>query len=80
MFRSFLQNLGVTDNDAPAFHYYLNRHVHLDEDFHAPLSLRLLNSLCDDEQKQKEAIAAAESAVTARLEFWDGVLEKIEAC
>lgn len=80
MFRSFLKNLGVTDNDAPAFHYYLNRHVHLDEDFHAPLSLRLLNSLCDDEQKQKEAIAAAESAVTARLEFWDGVLEKIEAC
>ena len=78
MFRSFLKNLGVTEKDAPAFHYYLNRHVHLDEDFHAPLSLRLLNSLSDDEQKQKEAITAAESAVTARLEFWDGVLEKIE--
>lgn len=78
MFRSFLKNLGVTEKDAPSFHYYLNRHVHLDEDFHAPLSLRLLNSLCeDDEQKQHDAINAAELAVTARIDFWDGVLERI---
>ena len=79
MFRAFLKNLGVTEQDAPMFHYYLNRHVHLDEDFHAPLSLRLLNSLCgDDEQKQQEAITAAEQAVEARVKFWDGVLEAIQ--
>lgn len=78
MFRSFLKSVGVTENDAPAFHYYLNRHVHLDEDFHAPLSLRLLNSLCgDDEIKMQEAIQAAELAVSARISFWDGVLENI---
>lgn len=80
MFRSFLKNLGVTDKDAPSFHYYLNRHVHLDEDFHAPLSLRLLNSLCgDDKQKQQEALQAVELAVTARIEFWDGVLDNINS-
>lgn len=78
MFRSFLNKLGVTEKDAPAFHYYLNRHVHLDEDFHAPLSLRLMNSLCDDDEaKQQEAIQAAETAVNARITFWDGVLEEI---
>jgi len=78
MFRSFLKNLGVTEQDAPTFHYYLNRHIHLDEDFHAPLSLRLLNGLCDDDaQKQKNAIAAAEQAVEARVQFWDGVLKEI---
>jgi len=78
MFRSFLQNLGVIEKDAPIFHYYLNRHVHLDEDFHAPLSLRLLNGLCaDDKQKQQEAIEAAEQAVNARVLFWDGVVEAI---
>lgn len=78
MFRSFLQNLGVTDKDAASFHYYLNRHVHLDEDFHAPLSLRLLNSLCEgDKQKQEEAIQAAELAVSTRIKFWDGVLDEI---
>ncbi|MGD8785375.1 MAG: DUF3050 domain-containing protein [Thioalkalispiraceae bacterium] len=80
MFRSFLKNLGVTEQAAPVFHYYLNRHVHLDEDFHAPLSLRLLNSLCeDDKQKQAEAIEAAELAVEARVRFWDGVLAAMDS-
>jgi hypothetical protein len=76
MFRSFLQNLGVSEKDAPVFHYYLNRHIHLDEDFHAPLSLRLLNNLCgNDRKKQQEAIEAAEQAVNTRVLFWYGVLE-----
>ena len=35
MFRSILKKGGVKESDAPLFHHYLNRHVHLDEDFHA---------------------------------------------
>ena len=78
MFRAFLSRMSVTDAQAPSFHYYLNRHVHLDEDFHAPLSLRLLAALCgDDAAKWREAEAAAETAVNARLLFWDGVLEAL---
>ena len=74
MFRSILKDIGVTEQQAPIFHFYLNRHIHLDEDFHAPLSLRLLNALCEqDEQKVDEAVAAANRAVQARLAFWDGV-------
>jgi hypothetical protein len=79
MFRSILARIGVSDQQAPIFHFYLNRHIHLDEDFHAPLSLRLLNALCDNDQyKIDEAIEAANVAVTARLAFWDGVLETLE--
>ena len=79
IFRAILQRMKVTDKDAPLFHFYLNRHIHLDEDFHAPLSLKLLNSLCDgNEVRINEAIKAAELAVNARLEFWDGVLEAIQ--
>ena len=75
MFRAFLSRMGVTEAQAPSFHYYLNRHVHLDEDFHAPLSLRLLAALCGgDAGKWREAEAAAEAAVNARMQFWDGVL------
>ncbi len=80
MFRAILQRFRVSETEAPIFHFYLNRHVHLDEDFHAPLSLRLLNSLCDgDETRVREAIEAATEAVNARIAFWDGVLEAIQS-
>jgi hypothetical protein len=80
MFRSILQRIGVTEKDAPIFHFYLNRHIHLDEDFHAPLSLRLLNRLCEGEDsKTEEAVRAAHVAVNARIEFWDGVFEAINS-
>lgn len=75
MFRAFLARMAVTEEQAPIFHYYLHRHIHLDEDFHAPLSLRLLEALCGgDEVKMAEAREAAIRAVEARMEFWDGVL------
>jgi hypothetical protein len=78
MFRAFLARMAVTETQAPSFHYYLNRHIHLDEDFHAPLSLRLLAALCgDDVDKWREAATAAETAVDARISFWDGVLQAL---
>ncbi len=74
MFRAFLARMGVSEPQAPVFHYYLHRHIHLDEDFHAPLSLRLLQGLCaGDAARIAEARAAAVQAVEARLAFWDGV-------
>lgn len=74
MFRAFLARMAVSEVQAPSFHYYLNRHIHLDEDFHAPLSLRLLAALCGgDTEKWREAEAAAHTAVEARLKLWDGV-------
>jgi hypothetical protein len=80
MFRSILKKMGVSEKEAPTFHFYLNRHIHLDEDLHAPLSLRLLNGLCDgDKVKIQEAIDAAKQAITARIKFWDGVLAAIKS-
>ena len=78
MFRAFLERMAVTEQQAPVFHYYLRRHIHLDEDFHAPLSLRLLEGLCaGDPEKIREAREAAVRAVDARVRFWDGVLQKL---
>ena len=78
MFRAILQKTGVTPEQAPTFHFYLNRHIHLDEDFHAPLSLRLLNNLCaDDDLKYQQAITAAQVAIKARLNLWDGILKAL---
>jgi hypothetical protein len=80
MFRSILRQMSVSERTAPIFHFYLKRHVHLDEDFHAPLSLRLLNGLCEGNGKRvEEAVDAAKVAVAARTEFWDGVLDAIRS-
>jgi hypothetical protein len=79
MFRQLLGRMGLGPGEAPSFHYYLNRHVHLDEDFHGPLSLALLKALCgDDPVRIEEAETAAEEAICARIRFWDGVLDAIE--
>lgn len=80
MFRAILARTGVGVDQAPVFHAYLNRHIHLDADFHAPLSLRLLDVLCaDDAQRIAQARDAATRAVEARLALWDGVSAAITA-
>ena len=80
MFRSFLAKMNISKNDAPAFHYYLERHIHLDSDFHAPMSIRMVDILCDgDKNKIAEASEAAIAAIDARISFWDGVHANILA-
>ncbi len=80
MFRSLLARMAINEQDAPAFHYYLNRHIHLDEDFHGPLSISMLDQLCnDDPERIEEAVIAAEEAICARIRFWDGVLEAVRS-
>ena len=78
MFREILKNSEVLEEAAPTFHYYLNRHVELDEGQHGPIAMRLLNSLCGgDEGKASEAIHTAEQAIENRIRLWDGVLASI---
>lgn len=74
MFRKLLAEMGVARNNAPLFHYYLDRHIHLDDEFHGPLSLQLLDKLCDGSAAKRQAAARAGcAAIAARIEFWDGV-------
>jgi len=80
MFRRFLHEMHVSEVQAPTFHFYLKRHISLDENIHGPLSLRLLETLCgDDREKIEEAETAAEESICARIRFWDGVLDAIRA-
>lgn len=80
MFRAFLGKMNISKSEAPAFHYYLERHIHLDEDSHGPLSLLMLEELCgNDPQHIEEAQTAAIAAVEARIRFWDGVQLAIQA-
>lgn len=80
MFRALLAKMEIGRADAPVFHYYLDRHIHLDEDFHAPLSLKMVNELIGGiPARHAEAEAAASAAVEARLRLWDGTLAALNA-
>ncbi|WP_295393084.1 DUF3050 domain-containing protein [uncultured Thiodictyon sp.] len=79
MFLRFLTQMTLGPAQAPSFHYYLNRHLHLGEHGQGPLAMQLLERLCDnDPVRLEEAETAAEEAICARLRLWDGVLEAIE--
>jgi hypothetical protein len=79
MFRALLDKMKIPREQAEVFHYYLDRHIELDGDFHGPMSLRMLELLCQgDEEKIAEAEKAAIDAINARIKFWDGVLLAIK--
>ena len=79
MFRALLDKMNISRQEAEVFHYYLDRHIELDGDHHGPMSLRMLDLLCEgDETKINEAEEAALNAVKARIKFWDGVLIEIQ--
>jgi hypothetical protein len=75
MFRALLSRMKIGKRDAPAFHYYLKRHIHLDEGSHGPLALRMMNEfVAGDATRLSQAEEAARAAIEARITFWDGVL------
>lgn len=78
MFERLLQGLLQATNNAPRFAYYVRRHIELDGDQHGPLSRRLVNSLCDTDQKTSAAIIAARRAIELRIQLWDGVLQQLD--
>jgi len=80
MFNSLLAKLGIGEDRAPIFHYYLKRHAELDGDEHGPAALRLVATLCgDDPAKLAEAIEAAKDALSSRARLWDRVLKALNA-
>jgi hypothetical protein len=74
MFRALIADMNISKRKAPLFYYYLERHIHLDDELHGPLSLRLLGHLCKgSDVKLRAASKAGCQAIAARIAFWDGV-------
>ncbi len=80
MFRSLLARMGIVESQAPTFHFYLQRHIHLDEGQHGPLAMLMLEQLIGGNAScQTEVEQAALQAIQARIAFWDGVVQDIQA-
>lgn len=59
---------------------YLQRHIEVDQDSHAPLAERLLSRLyANDPERQREAEDAALSALIARRQLWDDMAAQLKA-
>jgi Protein of unknown function (DUF3050) len=59
---------------------YLQRHIEVDRDSHAPLAERLLCRLyANDPARQREAEEAALAALIARQQLWDTIAARLEA-
>jgi hypothetical protein len=79
MFSSLLKRMKIAEKQAPAFHYYLARHIDLDGNEHGPLALDLIDALIDSPQKLAEAQKTANDSIDARIRFWDDTKRAIEA-
>jgi hypothetical protein len=75
MFRQLVSDLGSRfPGQLDTFTYYLNRHIELDEDVHAPLAQQMVRELCGDApERWLEAQQVAIRCMEARMALWDGV-------
>jgi len=80
LYRSLLDGLQNGPGDAPILYGYLERHIQLDEQQHGPVAVLMEEELCEGStERQTEAMDAAEQALAARLDFWNGIHAALSA-
>ena len=63
---------GGTDFDV--FRDYLSRHIAVDGEYHTPMAMEMLVTLCDSSpQRWQECVAAVKACLLARAALWDGI-------
>lgn len=73
MFQRLLDSWSLDRAAAPAFVYYLDRHIELDGDAHGPAAEAIIARALAREPQQAEAVRkAAIASLSARQALWDG--------
>jgi hypothetical protein len=69
---------GMSASDTTILRQYLDLHIITDEHEHVPLAFRLLQFLCqEDERKWHEVLVSGSAAIERRIALWDGVCSAI---
>jgi radical SAM superfamily enzyme YgiQ (UPF0313 family) len=81
MFRRFLHTLDEGEQaQYPLMRTYLERHIDLDEDSHAPMGRQLMKSICGtDNTKWAQAVDVTCHSLRMRSCLWDGVMGVIRS-
>jgi len=75
MFQTHISSLHESsDADVSLYHYYLERHIELDEEEHGPMALRMLVNICgNDAETWANARESARETLQARISLWDAI-------
>jgi hypothetical protein len=80
MFSRLLAEWGLTESQAPAFVFYLRRHIELDGDSHGPAAQALVGkAVGHDPAAERRLLAAGQAAVQQRIALWDALLHELRA-
>ena len=78
MFLKILNKIDSENLKYANLRLYINRHIEVDSSRHGPLSLKLFEYTCNDNQEiYDEAICYAIDSIDKRIQLWDGVLAEI---
>ena len=74
MYMNMVKQLGITEQEAPKFYAWLNRHIEVDSGDHGPASIVLVDTFCNnDTTRIQQAQEAAHKAIDDKMAFWDSV-------